>query len=70
MNKTKQTCTRLKISPDGMNCNAGRPCTRAATQMRSDGRAFCSRCTKTEQNGLWADKHTWTSIHAEKEATR
>ena len=65
MNNTKTICTRLKISPDGMQANAGRPCTRFATQMRSDGRAFCSRCTKTEMNRLGADAYRWVAIQPE-----
>ena len=60
--QNKTQCTRLKLSPDGMNCNAGRPCERNATQLRSDGRAFCSPCAKTEKNGLFADRLTWAPL--------
>ena len=52
-------CMRLKLSPDGMNCNAGRICERNAMLMRSDGKAFCTRCAKTERNAIFADRFTW-----------
>ena len=57
---TTVKCMRLKLSPDGMNCNAGRPCDRNAKHLRSDGKAFCSRCAKTERNGLFTDRFTWS----------
>ena len=60
--QNKTQCTRLKLSPDGMNCNAGRPCERNATQLRSDGRAFCSPCAKAEKNRLGADRLTWAPL--------
>ena len=60
----KLKCTRLKLSPDGMNCNAGRICERNATRMRSDGRAFCTPCAKTEKNAIFTDHLTWAAINA------
>jgi len=58
----KLKCTRLKLSPDGMNCNAGRICERNATRMRSDGRVFCTPCAKTEKNAIFTDHLTWAAI--------
>jgi len=57
-------CTRLKLSSDGMNCNAGNPCYRNAKQLRSDGRVFCNPCAKTEKNAIFADKFTWAAMNA------
>jgi hypothetical protein len=60
---TKQICTRNKtINAVSSLMGTTNPCTRAAKQLRSDGRAFCNGCAAVEKNRLGADGFTWNSI--------
>jgi len=65
-----EKCSRNKIwsgggSPigaTGASWDIGNPCQRNATQRRNDGKSFCTRCAKTEKNGLFTELHTWETI--------
>jgi hypothetical protein len=62
------TCTRNKtINAVASMTGTLNRCTRAAKQLRSDGRAFCNTCARVEMNRLHADRFTWTTT---KEATK
>ena len=62
-------CQRRKLWADGSVIGAtgaswdiAQICDRRATQIRSDGRTFCSRCAKVERRGLFGDRMTWAAL--------
>ncbi len=63
MNKSTQICARNKFASDGKVSlfSIGTPCTKKATQMRSDGKAFCTSCARVEKNRFGADSFNWTA---------
>ena len=59
----KQSCSRNKtINAVSSRMGTTNVCTRAAKQLRSDGRAFCNSCAVVEKNRLGADRFNWNSI--------
>jgi hypothetical protein len=52
----------MVIGATGASWDVGSICDRRATQIRSDGRTFCSRCAKVERNGLFGDRMTWAPL--------